>query len=195
MPASRAAEQRGRQVRSSGWRPGTPAARAARGRGRWCPSPAPLTRGWAAMARTSKIAVGVSTIAHTRRRRRPGGVERGRRPRRGARAESTLGITTDGRAGTGGGGDVVGAPRAWPGRCSGSSARGGRTRPTSAAATACVAGRLLGVGGDGVLEVEDDARRAAIVFAFSSARALAAGMYSTERSGRTSSSSRVPTVA
>ena len=63
LPASRAAASAVARWGSSGCRPAHRARRAARGRGRWCPSPAPTTRGWAAMARTSKIAVGVSIIA------------------------------------------------------------------------------------------------------------------------------------
>ena len=112
------------------------------------------TRGWAAMARTSKIAVGVSIIAQI--------VTSTGAPAASSRAgtsstsatESTLGITTaDGPDG------AAAAMSSAPHSVSRPLQRIVSSRlpysPRLTAATA-FARRLLGVGGDGVLEVEDD---------------------------------------
>ena len=91
-----------------------------------------------------------------RRRRLDHGPDRGRRRAAGVepggdvvdvrRAGRPWGSRRPTAPGAGGGGEVVACPTAWPGRCSGSSAGGGRSRPTSTAATACSRAQPLASG-------------------------------------------------
>ena len=123
------AEHGRRQVRRAGWRgPGPAGARISLARS-LVPITSTATRGWAAIARTSKIAVGVSTIAQIVVSGAAGGVERGgdlvevvgaSRPSGSRRPTARRRRRRRGRR----------RPTAWRGRCSGSSARGRRTRPT-----------------------------------------------------------------
>ena len=121
-------------------RPGTPSgARSSRARS-LVPITSTLTRGWAAMARASKIAVGVSTMAQI------GGAV--------APAASSRGgdVVDVGRAGDLGDHHRRRArhrrrrrcrrrPTAWRGRCTGSPARRGRSRPTPTRGDGLLAGR------------------------------------------------------
>ena len=153
LPASRAASTAVARYGVRLLRPGISGAPISRARS-LVPITSTATRGWAAMARTSKIAVGVSIIAQIGVSVPPAASRRGGHDvDLGPAAD--LGDHDGRRAAPRRRRRCRRRPTAWPGRCSGSSARGGRTRPSRRRPPPLAGGRL-GVGRDGVLEVEDD---------------------------------------
>src|SRR4051794_9460666 len=183
LPDSRAAASASARWGSSGARPGTSFARSSRARS-FVPMTSADTRGCAAIARTSKIAVGVSTIAQISRSAGAPAAFSRLETRSSVCVEPTFGMTT-----------AAAPERAAAARSSGPHCVSRPLQrivssrfpypPDDAAATALARAPCLASGATASSRSKM-IESAGNVFAFSKARSLAAGMYSTERRGRRS---------